>query len=180
MTLLESLYTAERSLDNTGLLGDTFKFNDWTTCTCGHIYQGAIGKKSEDKAEVRLSGDATYRAALIAVIEANELHSLVDRYMAGMGFDEWPQVPTSALSAAVSDGTVDTNKKSGGAGIRDSALYMVRKAIAAEEKKQEEARLNILKQIENVVGSVDIPSTEDPTMQEADVHVDNAEALAIS
>ena len=64
--LLEALQATRDSLENR-----PYHFAEWTECTCGHIYKGAIGRKASNLNHVATSSNVTYGQVMKYIVEAN-------------------------------------------------------------------------------------------------------------
>lgn len=124
MNSLEVLLNAEASLMNPD---EPYKFADWPTCTCGHIYHGATGHYSEYNGPV----------VWLEVGETSDVYIKVMREVAvalGLRGDRWEPMSDADLIS-------DYTKKVSGLGkdehgnfpfhkvTREDSLKVIREAI---------------------------------------------------
>lgn len=139
MTVLETLYAAKARLENNRL---AFFFEDWKTCTCGHIYAATTGRKAVDDFRVTEPTGA-YLEALQTIVSALP--------GGGAGYTAHPD----DLVWAVSDYT-EQLAEDDDCVEREHALQVINEAIVVIEAQQEADRLNVLAQAAAVVDAVPV------------------------
>lgn len=140
LSTLEVLYKVQANLSNPY---KEFTFDEWSHCTCGHIYLGATGRFGNErkvlKPDTTKRKQAFYLQVAIEVAEALGYHDSAVRNMPirlhAMGY--------------ISDLTYDqVDKTKRGSVTREHALAVIDQAIVKIEKKEHEARLKILNDLD--------------------------------
>lgn len=146
MTPLETLYAARH-----GLLTGAYEHGNWNSCGCGHIYRAATGQIG-NTATVALSPQGVYVDALELVAEANGIDPNDSEYVV-TGFHALPVL----VSAAIERLAMRASQTAGLGQLvdeRPAAIALIEKAIGYEERRQEEARLDVVAQARAVVDAV--------------------------
>ena len=113
--VLEALYGARMSLER-----QTYKYEDWTTCGCGHIYVGATGRHARTSEAVTEPTNTRY-------------WQVITRVATVLGWDGGGPGPVGYVSNQVAD-----HGK-----IRSAARRVVQEAIDEIEAMQRDAMLKI-------------------------------------
>jgi hypothetical protein len=143
MNVLETLYQARASLTD-----KPFAFQDWTHCTCGHIYHAAEGRWASNGHLVS-DPDMYTRTSAVYV----EVIKTVARALGWKG--EWRVLPQDFVS--IETRRMAKIRERGSVFppvVREDALAVVNKAIATIEAADEQARLDVLAQAALVVDAV--------------------------
>lgn len=146
VTELEVLYAARGSLDPDS--GEVFDFDNWTSCTCGHLYGATTGVRPTADArgnqfvplgnKLNAEQRALYERALAAVVRGGHGEALVPLVEASR---------TRALALTVSEMTSNlAEAEIEGHDRRLAALRLVTDAIERIEADQTRARLSVLNQ----------------------------------
>lgn len=150
--MLEQLQTARAGVaDDPG----SFVYRDFSRCTCGHIYRAVAGTahrgKDDRLALLACHSDpgSDYDRALRAVIAATLAAHPDCIVMPGVS----SSYQLSALTPMVAHRLEITN--------REAAIHMYDLAIAREERLDEQARLDVLAQLERAVLEAEpVPESE--------------------
>lgn len=140
---MEVLYrTRETLMDE----DQPFKFSNWSTCTCGHIYAAVAGKKNvnADDGEMVYDEMVQYLPVFQEIADILELQTTEDRNALGAVSD------FTALLDGVDMRQVEQRLLVGQV-TRQAALVVVNEAIDRLEKAHEQDRIDVLSQVEEVV-----------------------------
>jgi hypothetical protein len=149
--LLEMLRRAEASLENR-----PYEYSNWTQCTCGHIYVGAVGRKARIGRHVHDSRNYTFAQVLAYVAEANDVPpgecwcGEDRRDPCASCLAEDLSIATRMRAARIEDGEDKWDDLA-------VALKFVRTAIAKHEREIAEAMRAVAAEAERVVALVDMP-----------------------
>lgn len=129
MTTLDTLKIARATLKD-----EVFAFNDWGTCTCGHIYAAGSGEKPQWHKIYDLSSPLFKEVAtVLGWTEEEAIRPAV--YISNMTVDLVDRIET-----------VD----------RTHALKVVDEAIAMLEAQYEQDRLDVLAQTKEIVDNTEV------------------------
>jgi hypothetical protein len=134
--VLEALRRAAASLMNPG---HRFVFTDWTACTCGHIYIGAVGRQAPRAEVIDSSSSVLYRDTMFATARA-------------LGWEPVDPMSMTEATQFVSDYTTSAAASElTGSVTYEHALKVVNEAIAKIEAAEEEARRAVLTTAQSIV-----------------------------
>lgn len=151
LTTLETLRIARA-----GINPSTYAYYGYSTCTCGHIYRAVDGIPADAPATKEMSVRSYYAAgdyerALLAVAEAAFEAYPGLRAAFNFAHDE-DEVISSVAPRGVSYLTRALVERGECPNEREAALRLLDLAIAREERLNEQARLDVLAQLEAAVG----------------------------
>jgi hypothetical protein len=144
MNVLETLYQARASLTD-----KPFAFQDWTHCTCGHIYHAAEGRWASNGHLVS-DPDMYTRTSAVYV----EVIKTVAR---ALGWKDQRKILLAQDFVSIETRKMARIRERGSVFppvVREDALAVVNKAIATIEAADEQARLDVLAQAALVVDAV--------------------------
>lgn len=167
-SLLETLENARHSIAAASIDRDaswglgSWEFQDWSRCTCGHIYGAALGSQGEQHA-VTNSQDKNYVEALRAIAE-----TLNPEW-------DWSHADVDEFTSYVSEQT-GVAAKTQGNGTQEGALWMLDETIQRIKEEQEQDRLNLLKALGEMDadGETVTPDPSDPESQPGPAAPDDA------
>lgn len=141
VSTLGVLYAAKARLENPRT---KFVFTDWTSCTCGHIYAAAHGRKASSQSAVANGRNRIYVEHIMAVARA-------------LGWRDqgratcWGKSPEAYAAAYISNVTSHDADEASNHVARKDAIKVIDTAIHAIEAQQEQDRLDVLAQTRTII-----------------------------
>lgn len=132
LSTLEVLYAAKARLENPRT---KWEFTHFTTCTCGHIYAAATGRRGRESKQVLRALETKHADLMVAVARA-------------LGYED---ADAEGAVWFVSDATYDLKPGDQLNVSRQHGLAVINEAIAKIEAQQEKDRLDVLAQARRIV-----------------------------